>query len=148
MKNFVKILAVLLVFCTVFACFAGCTGEKGEVKLVVILNDDIDVYEVDTKNLDMTYLVDLMNYVADNNAEFTFEASAGFMTSLNGYVPSGNEFVAIYTDLELNGIPYYDVSWGTVDYGGKAYGSASKGITELPLNGGVTYILTVSTFTI
>ena len=148
MKKISKILLITTVVLCLLTCFIGCTGEKGTVRLVVIVNDKTDVYEVDTKNTDMNNLLDLMEYVADNNSEFSYDASAGFVSCLNGYTPSGNEFVAIYTDLVLNGIPYYDHSWGTVEYGEKIYGSASKGISELCLNGGTTYILTISTFTI
>lgn len=72
-----------------------------------------------------------------------------YITSVNGYSPdaSKNEFWAIYTTLEnYDGIAYSDAAWGTFEYGGKRLGSASFGVSGLPMVEGELYIITISTF--
>lgn len=136
MKKLTKIIVVIMI--AVFALCAFACGEEGKVTLVVI-GEENKVYQIDTTGKELSTLKDLMDYLVENE-EFSYEEMSGFVNSVNGKNPSSTEFWGIYTDLELNDIPYYDSSWGTADYDGKSYGSASKGITELPLSGGATYI--------
>ena len=144
MKKFCKALAIILVFLTLAFAFTACSGADGEVKIIVINGDQAQEYVIDTTGSEMGDLLDAFEYLKeDTGCDFTYELSGTFLTSVNGYSAnsSSNEFWAIYTDLEIGGIKYYDISWGTVTYNGVEYASASKGVGELPLNGGSTYII-------
>lgn len=147
MKKGLKLVAVLLVLACVITCFSACTGEKGEVTLVVMIGEESASYVVDTTGRDMKYLVDLLNYLKDNE-EFTYVEAGGMVSSVNGYEAKSenHEFWAIYTDCVVGDIPYFDRTWGKVEYSGVTYGSALKGIVELPLTGGATYLFAISTW--
>ena len=84
---------------------------------------------------------------------FTFEGSESeygfYITSVNGYVPNAdaNEFWGVYTDLgEYEGVAYSSAEFGTYEYNGKTYASASLGVSGMPLIEGYVYILAVSTY--
>ena len=148
MKKLVKVFAVLLVFLCVFGVLSACTpqpvGEKGEVYFCVLVDGVSVTFETtfDTSNTDMVTLSDLMEYLQENNGNFTYTESGGMVVSILGITADSllREFWAIYTDCEVGGIPYFDNSWGTVTVNNKTLGSASKGIKELPLQKGATYV--------
>lgn len=137
MKRLTKIIVVIMI--AVFALSALACGEDGKVTLVVV-GDETSVYTVDTTGKELSTLKDLMDYLVENE-EFTYEETGGFLTTANGKAPSETEFWGIYTDLVINEIEYYNDDWGTATYEGIMYGSATKGIVELPLSGGATYLL-------
>lgn len=137
MKKLTKIVVVIMI--AVFAfCLCGCTKE-GKVTLAVV-GDETKVYTIDTTGKNLSTLKDLMDYLSEND-EFSYEEKGGFLNSVNGRLPSETEFWGIYTDLVIDQIEYYNDDWGTATYEGIMYGSATKGIVELPLSGGATYLL-------
>ena len=149
MKKLLKLLVVVMVVVVAFSIFTACKGEAGEFKVVVIRGSSEKEYVLDNTGNDMTYLVDALEYLSnDSDAQFSYAMSGTFLSSVDGYVANSNnnEFWAIYTDLELDGIEYFDNSWGTADYDNDSFGSATKGVTELPLNDGCTYIIKLSTW--
>lgn len=149
MKKSIKVLAVVLTLVALVLSFSACTGEKGEFRIVVIRDGKVDEYVLDSTGSDMNFLIDaFVTLQSDTESEFSYALSGTFLSMVNGYtaVSSNNEFWAIYTDCEIDGLKYYDLSWGEVDYDGASYASALKGITELPLNGGTTYIVKLSTY--
>ena len=149
MKRFSKFLVTVLVLVVAVFCFLGCAGSEGEFTVVVIRGHDREAYTLDSTGSDMTYLIDALDALQnDEETDFSYAVNGTFLTTVNGYtaVSSAHEFWAIYTDCEIEGLKYYDIAWGTADYEGIMYGSATKGITELPLNGGTTYIIKLSTW--
>lgn len=145
MKKLVKILVVIMILTLSLSLFA-CNGEEGRVTLVV-KGMEIKTYTVDTTGKELSTLKDLMDYLEENE-EFSYTVESGMVSEINGRVANGldHEFWGIYTDLIIGEIPYYDDSWGTADYEGKIYGSALKGITELPLSGGFIYLFEIATW--
>ena len=146
MKKFIKVLLVVCMLLGVFTCTA-CTGDEGEVTLIVVDGANV-TYTVDTTGSEMTTLQDLLDYLEKSEEyEFSYSESAGMLEEVNGATYKWNEepykWWAIYTDAKVGDIPYYDNSWGTVTVLEKEYGSASQGISDLPLTSGATYILAV-----
>ena len=153
MKKFLKITLVIISIMLVLVAFCGCKGTKGEVKVIVFGNDgyEFDSYLIDTTGKDIVHLVDALEYLKnDSEISFTYDGTGGYINSVNGYVPvsgaTSGEFWAIYTDCSIEGLDYFDISWGTCDFNNNTFGSASKGISELPLTKGATYIIKLSTW--
>ena len=153
MKKFLKFTLVIISIMLVLVAFCGCEGTKGEVKIVVFApnGEDFDSFVVDTTGTDMNYLVDALDKIDGNDTiEFSYQAPGGYINSVNGYVPvsgaTSGEFWAIYTDCSIDGLDYFDISWDTCDFNNNTFGSASKGISELPLTKGATYIIKLSTW--
>ena len=145
MKKLVKILVVIMILTLSLGLFA-CRGEEGRVTLVV-KGTQIKTYTVDTTGKELSTLQDLMDYLEENE-EFLYTVESGMVSEINGRVANGanREFWGIYTDLKIGEIPYFDNSWGTASIDGKTYGSALKGINELPLSGGFTYLFEIATW--
>lgn len=149
MKKLFKILVVILVLLAMISTFCACAGKEGEFKIVVIRANSTSEYVLDNTGEGMTYLVDAFDSLqSDTESGFSYALVGGFLNTVNGYTAdaSNNEFWAIYTDCEIDGLKYYDNSWGTAEYDGVIYGSGLKGVSELPLNGGSTYIIKLSTW--
>ncbi len=149
MKKVLKTLIVCALILSVLACCFACKGEEGNVKLHVVSADGaVKSYSVDTTDKDLTTLEDFMKYLKEKGEEFDYTASSGFVGSINGITPdlTKNEFWAIYTDVQIGEIKYYDQSFGTCEIDGVSYASALKGINELPLSAGATYIFKISTW--
>ncbi|MBQ2715069.1 MAG: hypothetical protein IJF76_05525 [Clostridia bacterium] len=147
MKKFSKVLVLVLVVLLALTFVFGCGGEQGYVKLVVMTDMESKTYLVNTEGTDMAHLGDLLEYLQETEG-LLYTESGGFISSVNGYAPDStkNEFWGIYTDLKIGDIPYFDNSWGTVEVENKVLGSATKGIAELPLSNGATYVLAISTY--
>ncbi len=149
MKKFTKVLVVLLIAVICFCAFSACKGEEGNVKLFVIGADGtVKSYFVDTTGKELVCLEDFMKYLAESEEEFTYTSASGMVLTINGIEPdfSKNEFWAIFTDVTIDGVPYFNNDWGTVTVEDATYGSAAKGVTELPLNAGATYVFKISSW--
>ena len=149
MKGLNKFLVIILVLAVAVFCFVGCAGSEGEFTVVIIRGHDSIAYTLDNTGGEMVYLIDALEALEnDSESGFSYALQGTFLTTVNGYtaVSSSNEFWAIYTDCEIEGLKYYDITWGTADYEGIMYGSATKGVSELPTNGGSTYIIKLSTY--
>lgn len=110
----------------------------------------------DTVKLDGDYLVIVADGVAENTTllaymeqlqkegEFTFEKENGMVTSVNGKKNDTdyNPCWMLYTSDTENS----NGAWGSVEYGGKVYNSASLGMESLLVKNGETYIWWYQTF--
>ena len=148
MKRFNRVLVMVLALVIALCAFSACSGEEGKVDLhVVDASGEVVSYSVDTTGKELATLQDFLDYIADKE-EFAYTESGGMVLSVNGITAdfSKNEFWAIYTDVKVGDIPYYDSSWGTATVNEVEYASASKGIAELPLSAGATYVFKISTY--
>ena len=143
-KRFTVFLSALLI---AFAAFAGCTKdsikgakliEKGERLVVIEATETGGSLEDALAKFKEEKLLDYESAMGDYGL---------YVKKLNGYTLENNEFVAIYTSLsEYDGIAYSNTDWGTYEYNGKTYDSATYGASGLPLIKGEIYILAISTY--
>lgn len=148
MKKVLKVFVILMIAVMALCAFSACSGEDGKVNLYVVSADGTSkLYTVDTTGKDIETLKDFLDYIVENE-EFTYTEVGGMVISINGIEPDSTkqEFWGLYTDLKIGDLPYFDNAWGTATVNNVEYGSATKGITELPLSGGATYIFKVSTW--
>ena len=139
-----KIVALLL--CVILACafFCGCGGkntetaesDKKNVLTPYCLLTPTDDYEGQTLSEFMSFAKqrEILDYNLDN----------GMVTSLNG-IDNAADYSScwmLYTDDAANS----NDAWGTVEYNGKTYASASFGATELVIAKGCVYIWVYTAF--
>lgn len=125
-----KKLAYFLV-CIVLACtfLCGCGAER---KTVVLTPQE----EFAGKTLS-----EFMTSEKDaGRLDFTIENS--MVTSVNGVKNTTNTFWMLYTDDADNS----NSAWGTIEYDGKTYASATLGATELIIAKDCTYIWVYTKF--
>lgn len=80
--------------------------------------------------------------VLQNANELTYEIKDGMIVALNGKANTTNSYWMLYTsDSE-----HANSEWGTAEYNGNVYGSATLGATELPIKDGCIYIWVYQTF--
>ena len=132
------------------AAAAGCANGKTTVKATLIASEEkLIVIRADQNGGSFE---DALNLFKDDG-KLTYVSSEGqygsFISAINGYTPDGskNEFCAVYTSLATyNGVSYSSTEYGSYEYDGKTLGSASYGVSGLPLVAGELYVLTVSTY--
>ena len=125
------IAAVTLVF-AVFS-FTAC-NEKKDVEPVVIYMETTPVSKGQS-------LLDVMTTL-EADGELSFTEENGMIVKLNGTKNEGSSYWMLYTsDAE-----YANTAWGTYEYEGETYGSATLGATELPFKVKETYIWVYQTF--
>ena len=134
--NFKKYISFFLVL-TVLVCsalFASCAKKE---TVSVKGTDDIVVIYVkagDISDDGALSLLDYMNRLKDRG-ELTFTIDNGMITSVNG-IKNADKYWMLYTSDPDNSNP----AWGTVEYEGKEYASASLGAKELMLKPDNLYI--------
>ena len=74
--------------------------------------------------------------------ELEFTAADGMVTSIGGKANTTNSYWMLYTDDAENS----NEDWGTAEYEGKTYLSATLGYESLPIKEGCTYIWMYQTF--
>lgn len=132
MKKCLTFLASVLA--VISCCFAAaCTGET--IKPVVITASDYS-FEYEGKTLK-----DYMEYLQDGG-ELTFTVSGGMVTSINGKSNTTKSYWLLYTDDAENS----EEAWGTFEYEGEIYASATLGAEALTVKQGHTYIWAYQTF--
>ena len=90
---------------------------------------------------DDSVLADYMNKLVERG-ELEFTAAGGMVTSIGGKVNTTNSYWMLYTD----DTQYSNADWGTTEYDGKTFQSATLGYGELPIKAGCTYIWVYQTF--
>ncbi len=125
------IAAVTLVFAAF--SFTAC-NEKKDVEPVVIYMETTPVSRGQS-------LLDVMTML-EADGELSFTEENGMIVKLNGTKNEGSSYWMLYTsDAE-----YANTAWGTYEYEGQTYGSATLGATELPFKVKETYIWVYQTF--
>lgn len=125
------IAAVTLVFAAF--SFTAC-NEKKDVEPVVIYMETTPISRGQS-------LLDVMTTL-EADGELSFTEENGMIVKLNGTKNEGSSYWMLYTsDAE-----YANTAWGTYEYEGQTYGSATLGATELPFNVKETYIWVYQTF--
>ena len=89
---------------------------------------------------DDSVLADYMNKLVERG-ELEFTAADGMVTSIGGKANTTNSYWMLYTD-----DTQYSNAWGTTEYDGKTFQSATLGYGELPIKAGCTYIWVYQTF--
>ena len=133
-----KLAAALFALVAALACmaFAACTDSNAggdENTVVITVAQD---YDVEGKTLK-----DYMDYLVAED-ELAYEISDGMIVSLNGKANTTNSYWMLYTSDEANA----NTAWGTIEYDGHTYGSATLGAPSLPLAEGAVYVWSYQTF--
>lgn len=133
-----KLAAALFALVAALACmaFAACTDSNAggdENTVVITVAED---YDVEGKTLK-----DYMDYLVAED-ELAYEISDGMIVSLNGKANTTNSYWMLYTSDEANA----NTAWGTIEYDGHTYGSATLGAPSLPLAEGAVYVWSYQTF--
>lgn len=133
------------------AAFAACNKDASDfAEILESGSNTVVIRSVKTDN--SVSLADVLLSLKESG-KLDLEGQNGdmgfYITSVNGYSPdaSKNEFWAVYTTLEnYEGVAYSDAALGTFEYGGKRLGSASFGVSGLPMVEGELYVITISTY--
>ena len=131
--------SVALFICLVLASLFLCACQMKEVT-VISENDEFVVLTFD-KGFSGETLKDAMEN-AQENEQITFTVENGMVTSINGIKQTSDTYWMLYTDDE----EFSNTAWGIITYNEKEYASASKGITELIVKDGKTYIWVYTKF--
>ena len=145
MKNTTKRLSSLLLvlLLTLSVLLPGCQKEE---PLVIKDSDTYIVVKTTKESLDGKtdlLLIDYMNMLAESG-ELTCTIKDGMITSING-IENPADFSScwmLYTSDAENA----NVSWGTVVYEGKEYGSAISGAETLKIKPDQLYIWVFKSF--
>ena len=136
MKKTIKLLTILLTLILAFT-FVGCKKNPVTVdENSVIITADFSDYDLEGKTL-----LEFME-ILKSEGKLDFTISDGMVNSINGVANSANSYWMFYTDDTENS----NEAWGTAEYNGKTYFSASLGVSDLPLKDGATYIIIYQTF--
>lgn len=116
--------------------------EKQDASVVIENNTVVVTYSsVHMPNIEGKFLIDYLN-ILEGKELLAFDAPTGFIKSINGIEPPTNSYWMVFTDDADSS----NAEWGTFDWEGKTYNSASLGITDLPVKANATYIFTIITF--
>ena len=134
MKKKLTITALLLSLALTLFAIAACGGNDPEHIVLKPSESEMTITQTTT-------LQDYMDYLVDKG-ELEYEISGTFITSINGVANTTNSYWLLYTDDSANS----DKSWGTLEYGGKTYNSATLGAADLIVASGCTYIWSFESF--
>lgn len=131
MKKVVSILLIALLALTLTACFKPVLQTDSEI-----------IITVSSDNSAKTLSEYLSSLKSDGKIQYETDAS-GFLTAINGRKPAAaNEYWMIYTLKE----GYFNNDWGSYEYDGKTYGSATLGITDMPVAANDVFIFVIASF--
>lgn len=150
MKKTMCVLCVCVAVLAAAFAFTGCTPEETTVKATLLENtENRVVLRAETTG---GSLEDARRALADEG-KLTFTVSSGqygaFIESVNGHAADGakNEFWAVYTSVgEHEGVTYSNAEYGTFEWDGAVLGSASYGVSQLPLLKDALYALVFTSF--
>lgn len=137
MKKFLTVFAALFaaLACVAFAACADKQPVKADENTVVITaNSNSFGYGAKT-------LKDYMQFLQDEE-KLTFEISGGMVTCINSKANTLNSYWMLYTSDAENS----DSSWGSLEYEGNIYGSATLGADALVIKENCVYIWAYQTF--
>lgn len=147
MRKF-KFAAALVCAITAFAltAFAACKNAA-DVDAELLVSDEKLV--VIRACADGGSLEDAMKSFSDGG-RLNYEGSKSqyglYLTSVNGYTPSGEEYWTVYTTLgDYDGVSYSDADYGVFEYDGEVCACAMFGVSDLPLVADNLYVLAPAT---
>ena len=137
MKKTMCVLCVCVAVLAAAFAFTGCTPEETTVKATLLENtENRVVLRAETTG---GSLEDAMRALADEG-KLTFTVSSG-------QYGAKNEFWAVYTSVgEHEGVTYSNAEYGTFEWDGAVLGSASYGVSQLPLLKDALYALVFTSF--
>ena len=135
-----KLLNFLAIFSAALACcFVAACGDRQPVtadEYTVIITASDTAFDFDGKTLK-----DYMDYLQDNQ-KLTYSINNGMVTAINGKSNTTSSFWMLYTSDEQNS----NDAWGTFEYEGEIYGSATLGAESLPVKEGCVYVWAYQSF--
>ena len=136
-----KVLSIVLVL-VVLSCMLLTACQKAEP---LVIKDSDTYIVIKTTGQDVTDMT-LMDYMSKlkEKGELEFSISDGMITSING-IENPIDYSScwmLYTGDEDNA----NAAWGTVEYEGKAYGSAISGAETLKIKADQIYIWVYKSF--
>ena len=133
-KHFTKILCLVLLTCLAI-CVVGCTKT-------VVIDGDYVVITADTSKVEEgSSLLQYMDYLKSQGI-LDYEISDGMILSINGLTGGTNQYWMLYTSDTANS----NNAWGSCEYDGKVYDSASLGAEQLLIKDACVYIWYLQTF--
>lgn len=141
---------ILALFFVVTLTFTACTGDSAAAGAAVLEGSDkLVVIEANSTGGSLEEAMSALKKAGELAYEGSESEYGFYLTSVNGYVPDGenNEYWAVYTTLgEYEGVEYSNSEYGTYDYKGKTCASASYGISGLPMVEKEIYVLVVESY--
>ncbi len=137
MKKILTSLASLVLI--IVSCFFVACNNNGPIKAdenTVVITATDSSFDFENKTLK-----DFMDYLQDNK-KFTYSIENGMITTINGKSNTTNSYWMLYTSDAANA----NQEWGTFEYEGEIYGSATLGAESLAVKEGCIYIWTYQTF--
>lgn len=139
MKNFKKLVTLTLILATLAALFSACVKPvvQTDTEVVIVVKNSV-MSDVEGK-----FLVDYLDALKEDG-KLTYQADDGMVVKINDVEAKASEsrYWMIYTDDADNS----NEAWGTYEYDGKTYSSATLGIEDLPLKADATYIFAITQF--
>ena len=132
------------------SCFTACGGGQAVKATLLHGEGDLIILRADETDTGKSVFDALQAFAQEESISLTYEMGdyGAMITSVNGVsLTQANEFWAVYTSLETyEGVSYSSTQYGTYGYGGQTLGSASYGVSYLPLVEGEIYVITVGSF--
>ncbi len=129
-------ISTLMLTSLVFLGACKTTSKPDDSVKPIIITADFSRYDLENKNLN-----DLMA-ILQHEGKLFYQSSNGMITSINGTKNTTNSYWMLYTDDQ----EHSNQAWGTLEYNGKTYFSATLGFEELPLRKDCTYIWSYQNF--
>lgn len=145
-STIVAVLLVILIAVAMCTSFVACAPTK--VNLVFLAGNDAkeEIVKVSTNGYEdgATLMSALENEKNAKKVKADLDKTNPnyvMLNSIYGFeVDASYQFIAIYTDIAA----FSDESFGTIEVAGKKYFSATKGVAELPLTAGATYVFVLT----
>ena len=129
MKKLVSVLAATLLAVCILLC--ACSVKQ----ITVLQESDNFVVLIFDSGFNGKTLSEAMEN-AKQNEQIDYTVEKGMVTTINGITNANNKHWMLYTDDE----DFANTAWGEITYQDKTYGSATKGISDLIVKDGKTYI--------
>ena len=134
MKNVKRLLCLFFVVVMALSV-VGCTKH-------VVIDGDYVVITVDADMVEPnSNLKAYMDYLVQEG-QLEYEISDGMIVSIDGKTGGTNQYWMLYTSDTANA----NDEWGTCEYDGTTYGSATMGVEDLIVKDGCVYIWYLQTF--
>lgn len=148
-----KLTAIIISALILLTLLTACGGDPVSATIVSSAKGNGRVCDVVIRaEADGGSLLDALEYLSSEGylTYDGYESEYGFfVTSLNGVEAdaSANEYFAIYTTLgEYDGVTYSSSDFAAYNYNGKTLGSASYGVSGLPMVEGELYVIVLESY--
>ena len=149
-----RILAIVLLLCTIVLPFTGCKtqpGEKSGTITVVVETDPVTAYTVDLDKVTIEKgLISVLDYLKETESGFTYEAQdstyGAFITKVLTLDSTAvtNGYITLLTSVESD----FDVTEYAVekDYKGTKIVSSGAGASTMKIESGAVYYIALATY--